>query len=200
MKIIGLTGGIACGKSTVSGMLAKLGVPIVDADAISHALTQANGEALPLLFQTFGEGIRHPDGTLDRKALSAIVFAHPDKRQTLNALMHPLIEAKMKDQIDRCRQMQSSIVVLDVPLLFEANMTHLVDKIVCVSASKETQIERIALRDGLHRDDAVRRIESQWDHATKEARSDVVLSTEGSLTELENTIATLYQSWCNAPN
>ena len=127
MKIIGLTGGIACGKSTIANLLKDMGASIVDADAINGQLTAPGGEALPLIRQAFGEFVFYPDGTLNRPVLSSIVFQNEDALKRLNAATHPLIQKRMLEEIETCRKMGVLVVVLDVPLLFEAGLSNLVD-------------------------------------------------------------------------
>ena len=127
MLTIALTGGIACGKSTVSGMLSLLGASVIDADQISRSLTAPGGAALPAIRQAFGDSVFHADGTLDRPALSAVVFADKAAIEKLNAITHPLVKQEMETQLDSCRKQGAPLVVLDVPLLFEANMQHMGD-------------------------------------------------------------------------
>lgn len=195
MFIIALTGGIACGKSTVSGMLAGLGASIIDADQISRSLTAPNGLALPAIRQAFGDGVFHADGTLDRPALSALVFGDKKAIQTLNAITHPLVQKQMEEQLDECRKQGAQVVVLDVPLLFEADMQHMGDVVACVIAPEEVQIARMASRNGYGREEALSRIRSQMPLAEKAARSDIVIDTHVPLSELEQTVQTLYQGW-----
>ena len=146
MKIIGLTGGIACGKSTIASLLKSMGASIVDADAINAQLTAPGGEALPLIHEAFGDFVFYPDGTLNRPVLSSIVFGNEDALQRLNAATHPLIQKHMLEQIETCRKMGALVVVLDVPLLFEAGLSSLADVTVCASAPEEKQIERLKTR------------------------------------------------------
>lgn len=198
MLTIALTGGIACGKTTVSAMLHALGAAVIDADEISRALTAANGPALPAIHAAFGDGVFHPDGTLDRPVLSQRVFGHPDALQTLNAITHPLIECEIRAQLQHCRENADPVVVLDVPLLFEANMQHLGDIIACVTVPEEVQIARLKSRNGFDRETALARIRSQMPVAEKAARSHVVIHADQPLPALEQTVRTLYQGWLAA--
>jgi len=111
MKIIGLTGGIACGKTTVANMLRELGASIIDADAISHELTAPGGEALPGIREAFGRLVFFPDGTLNREVLAALVFSNEAERETLNKVTHPLILKRLREDIETCRKMGALIVV-----------------------------------------------------------------------------------------
>ncbi len=195
MKIIGLTGGIACGKTTVAEMLEELGASIIDADAISHELTAPGGDALPAIREAFGRLVFFPDGTLNREVLSALVFSNEEERKTLNAITHPMIIDRLKSDIETCRKMGALIVVLDVPLLFEVGAQSLADITVCATSPMEVQIERMRTRSGLGREQAIKRIESQMPLSEKEALSDVVLDTNKPLDELQKEVLELYNSW-----
>ena len=195
MLTIALTGGIACGKSTVSGMLAALGASIIDADQISRSLTAPNGDALPAIRQAFGDSVFNADGTLDRPALSALVFSDKTAIEKLNAIIHPLVKQHMEDQLADCRKQGAPIVILDVPLLFEANMQHMGDLVACVIAPEEVQIARMASRNGYTREEALARIRNQMPVSEKARLSDVVIDTDKPLPELQKDVETLYQSW-----
>lgn len=195
MKIIGLTGGIACGKTTVAEMLEELGAVIIDADAISHELTAPGGEALPAIREAFGRLVFFPDGTLNREVLAALVFSNEAERKTLNEITHPMILQRLEENIATCRKMGSLIVVLDVPLLFEVGAEKLADITVCTTSPREVQIERMRTRSGLGYEQAVKRIESQMPLSQKEALSDVVLDTNKPLDELRKDVQKLYNAW-----
>ena len=122
MYIIALTGGIACGKTTVSQMLAEMGAAVIDADQISRSLTAPGGKALPMVREAFGDGVFLEDGTLDRAQLAKVVFADREAIERLNAIIHPLVQREMDAQLELCRKNGEQVVVLDVPLLFEAGM------------------------------------------------------------------------------
>ena len=195
MLTIALTGGIACGKSTVSAMLAQLGASIIDADQISRSLTAPGGPALPAIRQVFGDGVFHADGTLNRPALSAVVFADAQAIQQLNAITHPLVQQQMEAQLETCRKNGAQIVILDVPLLFEANMQHMGDLVACVTAPEDIQIARMKSRNGYSREEALSRIRNQMPVGEKAARSDVVIDTNVPLEQLERNVQRLYQGW-----
>ena len=195
MLTIALTGGIACGKSTVSSMLAQLGASIIDADQISRSLTAPNGPALPAIRKAFGDGIFHPDGTLDRAALSAVVFGDESRREQLNAITHPMVKQQMEAQLEACRKNGTEVVILDVPLLFEANMQDMGDLTACVTAPEEVQIARMFSRNGYTREEALSRIRSQMPVMEKASRSDVVINTDVPLDKLRGDVADLYRSW-----
>ena len=181
---IGLTGSIACGKSTVSGYLRELGYFAADADAISRSLTAPGGQALPLLREAFGDGIFDGD-VLSRQRLGSLVFSDAEKRGQLNAILHPLIIRNVAAELD-AHDAPGTLVFGDVPLLYECGMAHMFDRVFVVSASRETQIARLLARDGLSREDAQRRIDAQMPLERKRALADAVIDSDGSI---ENTRA-----------
>ena len=195
MFVIALTGGIACGKSTVSGMLSRLGASIIDADQISRSLTAPGGAALPAIRQTFGDSVFHTDGTLDRPALSAVVFADKAAIEKLNAITHPMVKQEMETQLDHCRKQGAPLVVLDVPLLFEANMQHMADLTACAYCGEETQIARMNSRNGFDRKQALSRIRSQMPVQQKAALCDAVIDTDRPLSALQEAVHKLYEGW-----
>lgn len=176
---IGLTGSIACGKSTVSAYLRKLGYPIVDADAVSRALTAPGGAALPALREAFGGGVFDGD-VLDRRALGTLVFSDARERKRLDALLHPMIIAAVARELDALDSAHG-LVFGDIPLLYECGMERLFARIWVVSAPREAQLERLQTRDGLTRGEALRRIASQMPQQEKMLRADAVISTDGPL-------------------
>lgn len=181
---IGLTGSIACGKSAVSQYLRELGYFVADADAISRSLTAPGGQALPLLREAFGDGIFDGD-VLNRRRLGDIVFGDADRRAQLNAILHPLILSTFQAELE-AHDAPDALVFGDVPLLYECNMAQMFDRIMVVSAPRETQIARLLSRDGLSREDAERRIDAQMPLAQKCALADAVINTDGPM---ENTRA-----------
>ena len=181
---IGLTGSIACGKSAVSQYLRELGYFVADADAISRSLTAPGGRALPLLREAFGDGIFDGD-VLNRRRLGDIVFGDADRRAQLNAILHPLILSTFQAELE-AHDAPNALVFGDVPLLYECNMAQMFDRIMVVSAPRETQIARLLSRDGLSREDAERRIDAQMPLAQKCALADAVINTDGPM---ENTRA-----------
>lgn len=183
---IGLTGSIACGKSTVSNFLRKCGYFVADADAISHALTDKGGAALPAIRATFGDSV-FSDDALDRRKLGAIVFADPGMRDKLNALLHPLIIDEIKRQLVK-NDAPTTLVFADIPLLYECGMESLFDRIWVVAAQEETQLDRLMIRDGLSAEEAHARILAQMPLEKKCRRADAVIHTDGSILETQRQV------------
>ncbi len=194
MHILGLTGGIACGKSTVSLTLSALGAAIVDGDRLSRALTAPQGEALPKLREAFGDGVFQQDGTLNRRALGQMVFQHPEEKEKLDALMQPLIHGMTLKKIDEARESGASICVLDMPLLYEFGYERLCHRVWCVSLPQEEQIRRLMARDGMTREAALDRIRSQMPTREKAARADVVIDTSGTIEETQAIVRKLFEA------
>ena len=173
--VLGLTGGIACGKSHVAQYLRDLGVPVLDADAISRALTAAGGEALPAIRAAFGEGVFEGD-TLDRRALGRLVFEDAEKRRALEGIIHPLVMERMFRETEAA---SAPIVGWDVPLLFETGMDARCGEVWCVYVTAEEQLRRVMRRDGLSPEAARARIDSQLPLTEKKSRARHVISTMG---------------------
>lgn len=183
MKIIGLTGGIASGKSTVSAHLGQRGARVIDADAISRALTAPGGEALPQIGNAFGAQVF--DGEkLNRAALAQLVFSDPDARMRLNELMHPLILRNMQEQTRLAAQEGIGTVLWDVPLLFETGFDRLTNETWLVAAPERVQIQRLMARDGMNAQQALLRIRAQMPLAQKRALADYVLENDGTVAQL----------------
>lgn len=174
--IIGLTGGIACGKSNVSAALRKYGAAVIDADEISRSLTAAGGAALPAIRSRFGEGVFNGE-QLNRAKLSEAVFGRPDELAALNGIMHPLVFHEMERQMLLLKQ--SPAIILDLPLLYETGFHSRCGEVWCVWAPQEMQIKRLTQR-GLSPEDALKRINSQMPAIGKAKQADHVLVTTGS--------------------
>ena len=193
--IVALTGGIACGKSTVAQMLRECGAYIVDADEISRGLTAPGGAGLKEVRRVFGPEVFAPDGTLDRAALGQIVFGNDQAREKLNAALHPLIRQEMERQARAGMECGAQVVVLDVPLLFEAGMQDMAQLVACVHCPEEIQILRMKSRNGYSREEAISRIRSQWPLSEKMRLSDLLISTNQPLEDLRHQVQSLYESW-----
>jgi len=176
---IGLTGSIACGKSTVSSFLRECGYTVIDADAISHALTAPGGDALPAIRTAFGDQVFAGEA-LDRRTLGSVVFSDPEKRAQLNAILHPMILSRIYASLD-AQDAPDSLVFADVPLLFECGMEERFDRIWVVAAEEETQLDRLMIRDQLTKEEALARIRSQMPLKEKCRRADAVIHTDGPI-------------------
>ena len=192
MRIVGLTGGIASGKSTVARALVKLGATVIDADAIVHELQAPGGPLLDPIRQAFGPGILDSTGALDREALGGIVFRDPDARERLERIVHPQVGAEMGRRIGAAQDAGVALIVLDIPLLFEgrarggegaAQMP--IDATILVTVCEKIQIARQMHRDGCDRDEALRRIRAQMPLEEKAHRADFVIDNSGTVEETE---------------
>lgn len=181
-KIIGLTGGIASGKTTVSDYLKERGYTVLDADAYSRKTTAKNGPAIPAIKQAFGDDIVNTSGELDRKKLGSIIFNDADKRRELNEIVHPLIREMMNS--DEQKFIKEGHVFLDIPLLFENGLNERCDFVVTVFVDRETQIKRLTARNDLTVEEAEARINSQMPLTEKVRMSEYHLDNNGNLEEL----------------
>jgi dephospho-CoA kinase len=183
MLKVGLTGGIGAGKSEVSRRLAELGAVIVDADRIAREVVAPGTDGLRAVVEEFGEGILAPDGSLDRAALGAVVFADPDRLAALNALVHPLVAARSAEV--EAAAAPDAVVVHDVPLLAENGLAPLYDRVLVVDASEERRLERLTRLRGMSEADARARIAAQAPREERLAVADVVLDNDGPLQDLQ---------------
>ena len=182
MQLIGLTGGIASGKSVVAARLAEHGAVVVDADQLAREVVQPGTPALAQIVDRFGPGVIDADGTLDRAALGAIIFASPEARAALNAITHPAVGARSHQLFAAAAAADpDAIVVYDVPLLVDAGRVDEFDMIVVVNASTEARIERMIEHRGMTRNEALNRINSQASDADRLAIADVVIETNGTI-------------------
>ena len=192
MLVLGLTGGIACGKSTISITLKELGAVIVDGDVLARELTAPGGPALPDLRRAFGDEVFSPDGTLNRRALGAVVFADDKARDTLDGIMQPLLLTMILRDIEEARLSGAAVCVLDMPLLYEKNIDRLCDRVWCAYIPRETQLERLMQRDGYTLEEAEARLRSQLPAAEKAARADVIIDTSGTIQYTKEYVISLY--------
>lgn len=188
MKIIGLTGGIASGKSTVLQVLKNQGAFIINADKIAHEVIEPGKPAWKEIVAFFGEQILSQDQQINRSRLADIVFDKLEYLDILNSITHPRIIQVFKDTLDDIRSKEPyAIVVIEVPLLFEAHLEDICDEIWVVWVDRETQIERLMKRDGLSYHDAIKRIDVQMPLDEKARLADIVIDNTGSITETINT-------------
>jgi dephospho-CoA kinase len=184
MMVIGLTGGIASGKSTVAKTLAELGAFIIDGDQTAHQLMEPNQAAWKDIVQAFGPEILNPDLTINRVQLAGRVFNDNNQLQVLNRITHPLVLESFKSQILQIQASQpEGVVFMDVPLLYEAHMDQLCDQVWVVWVERETQIKRLMERNDFTREEAVKRIQSQMSLDEKAKRADVVIDNSKNIEE-----------------
>lgn len=191
---IGLTGGIGSGKSTVGQMLHERGAAVIDADAIARSVTATHGAAMPAIAQTFGTGFITADGALDRDRMRMHVFNHPEAKQALEAIIHPLVAQETQRQAQHAIANGYRTLVFDVPLLVEsgARWRAQVDRVLVVDCSEETQIRRVMNRNGWSRENVQTIISAQASRAQKLAASDWVIDNEGiSLEALRTRVLSL---------
>lgn len=190
MKIIGLTGGIASGKSTVTRTLLDLGAIIIDSDELAHNIMKPYKPAWKDIVKIFGTEILNPDETINRDRLGQIVFNDPDKLRELNQITHWRIAERYKEDLRIIRKEKpEAIVVMEIPLLYETHAERICDEVWVVWVDRETQMERLMQRDGISREDAIKRIEAQMDLDEKARLADVVIDNRHSI-EATNEAAT----------
>lgn len=186
--VIGLTGGIACGKTNLTDALRSIGVPVVDADEVSRAVTANGGAALPAIRKNFGDEVFNGDD-LNRPAIAAIVFSNNEKRALLNAITHPII-------LTECKRMLDAIpgpAVYSVPLLFECGLERECDEVWCAYIPQKEQIKRLRARDGITHKKALEKIRSQMPTLQKARLSHRIIRTDGSKEESALLVITLWQ-------
>lgn len=193
--IIGLTGSIATGKSTISEMFNQLNIPVIDADKIAREVVEKGQKAFNTIVDTFGKEILHEDGSLNRKALGDIVFNDETERAKLNNIVHPAIREEMERQKQLHIDAKKPCIVLDIPLLFENKLEHLVDKIVVVYVSQSVQLERLMKRDNSTEQEALSRINSQIPIDEKKKLADATINNNGTIEQSYEQLKQLLKQW-----
>ena len=191
---MGLTGGIGSGKSSVSRLLAQHGAVIVDADLVAREVVDAGSPGLARVVEEFGPEILRPDGTLDRPALGTRVFSDPAALARLNAIVHPLVGERTTELLEQARASGARVIVHDVPLLVENDLTHLYAVVVVVAATPETQLDRLVRLRGMAEQEAQQRIDAQAPLADKLSVATHVISNDGPEHELAPQVARLWSS------
>ena len=184
MIVIGLTGGIGSGKSEVSRMLKEFGAEIIDADRVGHEAYLPNTETYDKVVAEFGDDILQTDGAIDRKKLGARIFAEPEARERLNAIVHPRMYAMVEERIQRLREQGATAVVLDAAILIEAGWDSLVDEVWVVAAPEEMVVQRIGQRNGLPAEQVRQRIRAQITSEERARHAAVVIDNNKGLDEL----------------
>lgn len=196
MIVVGLTGGIASGKSTISAMFRELGAHIIDYDEIAREAVRPDLPAWKGIVREFGEGILKPDRTIDREKLGRIVFDDPAKLQRLNAIVHPEVFAEADRRAEEIRRREpDAVVIKDVPLLIETQIHRTVDRVIVVAAKGENQLERLAGR-GLSEEDARKRIAAQMPLPEKEKLADFIIRNDGPIEDTRRQVETIFRRLC----
>lgn len=191
--IIGLTGGIGSGKSTVTRLFAELGINIVDTDLIAHALTAADGAAMPAIVKHFGNSIQRSDGALDRATMRSLIFATPACKTELESILHPMIREASHAALRQCT---SAYALLVVPLLLETgHYLPICRRILVIDCTPEEQIQRVMTRSQLRREEVLRIMASQVDRDTRTKAADDILNNSGSPAELPGRVKTLHEAY-----
>lgn len=193
--VIGLTGGIASGKSTVSQMIKEKGIRVVDADIIAKEAVSKESAALHQIVQTFGEEVLLPNGELNRQQLGTIIFSDEEKRKQLNAIVHPEVRKEMLEQRDEGVSNNETFVVLDIPLLFESKLEGLVDRIIVVYTTPELQLSRLMNRNDLSEEEALNRIQSQQSLEEKCQKADRVIENTKDLAFIRKQLENILNEW-----
>lgn len=193
MKWLGLTGGIASGKSEVTRILNQKGIPVVDADQVAREVVVPGSQGLSQVVKAFGSTILNPDGSLDRTKMGKLVFTNPSQLKQLEMILHPLIQARVKKLRQQLEEKQMAVAFYDVPLLFEKNLQNQFDGVLVVWCQPAQQLKRLMLRDGLSENQAQRRIDLQLPIDEKKSRSDWVIDNSGSPDLLPGKVSEILQ-------
>jgi dephospho-CoA kinase len=194
MLLVGLTGNIASGKSTVARMLAERGATVIDADVLARRAVEAGTPAYAKVVERWGRKVLAADGALDRAALRGIVFSNPAELEQLNAIVHPEVE-RMRDQlVTEARARGDQVVVCDIPLLFERHLADRFDRVLLVDAPRALRLQRLMRERGLAEDEAVAMIDAQMPSELKRARAHIVIDNDGSPAALEQAVGAAWRA------
>jgi dephospho-CoA kinase len=194
MLLVGLTGNIGSGKSTVAQMLSERGATIIDADILARRAVETGTAAFDKIVRRWGDDVLAPDGYLDRAALRRVVFADHDQLEELNQIVHPEIERLRARLVEQARQRGDRVVICDIPLLFERHMTDRFDRIVLVDSHRALRLERLVNERGLRETEAMDMIAAQMPAELKRAGADFVIDNDGTLTQLERRVQDVWAS------
>lgn len=194
MLLIGLTGNIGSGKSTVAQLLSERGATIIDADVLARRAVEQGTSAYAAIVERWGTSILSADGLIDRSALRRIVFSEPQELEQLNTIVHPEVEGMRIALVEQARQRGDRLVVCDIPLLFERNLTAGYDRIVLVDAPRPVRLERLVRERGLRETEAMAMIVAQMPAELKRARADFVIDNEGTLTQLDQRVTEVWST------
>ncbi|MEH7442432.1 dephospho-CoA kinase [Bacillus sp. JJ1122] len=193
--VIGLTGGIASGKSTVSAMFADMGITVIDADIEARLAVDIGEKAYNDIVSHFGKSILAEDGAINRQKLGSIIFNDEEKRNLLNSIVHPAVRERMAQKRQKAEEANEKAIVMDIPLLFESKLTGLVEKIILVYVDEETQQERLMQRNGFSEAEALSRIKSQMPLKDKVKWADAVIDNGGSVEHTKAQLMDILKDW-----
>ena len=194
MLLVGLTGNIGSGKSTVAQLLSERGATIIDADVLARRAVEQGTPAYASIVERWGTSILAADGLIDRAALRRIVFSEPQELEQLTAIVHPEVERMLGALVQQARQRGDRMVVCDIPLLFERRMTDAFDRILLVDAPRPVRLERLVRERGLREPEAMAMIVAQMPAELKRARADFVIDNVGTLTQLDQRVAEVWSA------
>jgi dephospho-CoA kinase len=193
--IVGLTGGIATGKSTVSKLFQKYGVPVIDADQIAKDVVEIGKPTLALIAEHFGQGVLTSDGTLNRKKLGEVVFGDPTKRKELDAIIHPVILAEIDRRVEELESSNpDGLIIIDIPLLYETLRQNHFNEVILVYVPEDVQLARLMLRDGSTKDQALARMKAQMSIEDKRVLADYIIDNRGASLETERQVDLFLQN------
>lgn len=198
MLLVGLTGNIASGKSTVSRLLAERGALVIDADVLARRVVEPDTPALHAIVERWGSRMLAQDGTLDRAALRDIVFDHPEELEALNGIVHPEVARLRTEELSAARARGERLVVCDIPLLFERQLTDEFDFLVLVDAPRSVRLERLVNDRGLTHDEAMKMIAAQMPAQLKRARADFVIENDSDIPSLARQVDELWSVLASA--
>ena len=193
--IIGLTGGIASGKSTIANMLKNEGITVIDADVESRLAVEQGEEAYDHIVNHFSKSILLEDGSINRAKLGEIIFNNKEERMKLNEIVHPAVRKRMLQKKESAKNNGEAIIIMDIPLLFESKFTELVDKTLLVFVDEDIQLQRLMERNHYSKQEALARIHSQMPLAEKKRLADVVIDNNGSLEQTELQLKNVLSEW-----
>lgn len=194
MKVIGLTGGVGCGKSVVASMFRELGASIIDADRVARLVVEPGQPAWKEIVKGFGKEVLNPDGTINRSQLGEIVFRNREKREELNRITHPRIIERIKELIEEHRKGGVEVVIVEAALIVEkGGMKPIISDLIVVTADEETQVRRLTQRVGLSREDALLRIKSQMPISEKIKHATYVIDNSGSVEETRERVKRVWE-------
>jgi dephospho-CoA kinase len=198
MLLVGLTGNIASGKSTVAQMLSERGATVIDADVLARRAVEPGTPGYRRIVERWGDAVLAPDGHLDRAALRGVVFSNPEELEHLNAIVHPEVERMRERLVREALERGDRIVVCDIPLLFERHLSENFDRIILVDAPRPLRLERLVKDRGLREPEAMDMITAQMPAELKRARADIVIDNDGTLAKLEQDVAAAWATLLQA--